>query len=526
MSTYGSQPGAKSIYGVNSQGSVSITGSGSGSGSGSSGVAYTNATLGPAVAAWMSRTSTPALTDPAHISNWDTSAVTNMWGLFQNRHTFNDDISRWDVSNVTAMALMFGDAYDFNQNISGWNTTSCADFRSMFEGARSFNQNIGLWNVTNPNNYFIFTQMFTGATAMIAQYEPLRTTPALISPTPVNFPTIFGHPENVEYYSGVVTNANISRAVSQWYNRTTTPASTHYTHISNWNTLAVTNMAGLFQNKNTFNDDISRWDVRNVTTMENMFNQAFDFNQNISGWVTSSCTDFRSMFTDARSFNQNIGLWNVTNANNYPIFTEMFTGATALIAQYEPLRTTPALLSPTPANFPTIFGYAENEILGPVITNANIFTLVTQWTNATYKPASTHPAHISNWNTSAVTYMWGLFQNKHTFNDDISRWDVSNVTAMALMFGDAYDFNQNISGWDTSSCADFRSMFEGARSFNQNIGLWNVTNPNNYSIFTQMFTGATAMIAQYEPLRTNPSLLSPTPVNFPTIFGHPANPSP
>jgi hypothetical protein len=35
MSTYGLQPGTKSIYGVNSQGSMSIIGSGSGSGMGS-----------------------------------------------------------------------------------------------------------------------------------------------------------------------------------------------------------------------------------------------------------------------------------------------------------------------------------------------------------------------------------------------------------------------------------------------------------------------------------------------------------
>ena len=38
--------------------------------------------------------------------------------------------------------------------------------------------------------------------------------------------------------------------------------------------------------------------------------------------------------------------------------------------------------------------------------------------------------HISKWNTSLVTNMKELFQDKSDFNDDISKWDVSSVTSM------------------------------------------------------------------------------------------------
>ena len=42
-----------------------------------------------------------------HISDWNTSAVTDMSNAFDGRTTFNEDIGRWDVSNVTRMSFMF-----------------------------------------------------------------------------------------------------------------------------------------------------------------------------------------------------------------------------------------------------------------------------------------------------------------------------------------------------------------------------------------------------------------------------------
>ena len=62
-----------------------------------------------------------------HISDWETSQVTNMEKLFSgatwdggdaNMQSFNDDISRWDTSNVTTMSHMFSDAHAFNGDLS------------------------------------------------------------------------------------------------------------------------------------------------------------------------------------------------------------------------------------------------------------------------------------------------------------------------------------------------------------------------------------------------------------------------
>ena len=75
------------------------------------------------------------------MSAWDTSAVTDMSGLFKGARSFNQDISNWDTSKVTSMADMFNGALAFNQDISKWNTSKVTDMEDMFSYATSFNNN-------------------------------------------------------------------------------------------------------------------------------------------------------------------------------------------------------------------------------------------------------------------------------------------------------------------------------------------------------------------------------------------------
>ena len=77
----------------------------------------TDADIYIAVGAWIDPTTrAEAETTYGHISDWETSHVTNMERLFcgniymeedPKMHAFNDDISRWDTSNVTTMEDMF-----------------------------------------------------------------------------------------------------------------------------------------------------------------------------------------------------------------------------------------------------------------------------------------------------------------------------------------------------------------------------------------------------------------------------------
>ena len=86
------------------------------------------------------------------IGNWDTSSVTNMYGMFWYAFDFNQDISNWDTSSVTNMQWMFSDSYAFNQDISNWDTSSVTYMVNMFNRADTFNQDLSgleIQNVTN-----------------------------------------------------------------------------------------------------------------------------------------------------------------------------------------------------------------------------------------------------------------------------------------------------------------------------------------------------------------------------------------
>ena len=489
--------------------------------------AITQANFQTAVNAWIADP-TAAEATYGHIRDWDTSAVTNMDWAFYNKDSFNDDISSWNVSNVTSMKGMFYTAVVFNTDISSWDVSAVTDMYYMFFYAREFNQNITNWNTTSVTD---FTNMFNNATLMIANHGAPRT-------------------PDQSYFNQVgltpITQANIQTAVDEWcYDPVVAEAT--YGHIRDWDTSSVTRMSNLFNNKTTFNDDISGWDVSNVTSMYNMFFRAtvfnqdisgWDisslevmygtfgytdaFNQDISGWNTSNVTDMGQTFVFARAFNQDISGWDVSNVI---YMQEMFFYATAFNQDITTWNTTSV------TNFDNMFSNATlmianqgapvtpdqsyfNHGLTP-ITQANIQTAVDAWVadptaEATY-------GHITDWDTSAVTDMSELFNEKWTFNDDISNWNTSAVTNMDGMFYGAGWYNQPVNSWDTSAVTSMSSVFDGASSFNQPLNSWDTSAVTN---MFGMFHGAEAFnqdISGWDisAVTNMAGMLSDTPFNQP-----------
>ena len=87
-------------------------------------------------------------------------------------------------------------------------------------------------------------------------------------------------------------------------------------------TSSVTNMAFMFQNAISFNQDIGNWDTSNVVNFSYMFNNALLFNQNIGNWDTSKGSNFSYMFENAIRFNQNM---DTTSIAPFTAFASAFT---------------------------------------------------------------------------------------------------------------------------------------------------------------------------------------------------------
>jgi uncharacterized protein (TIGR02145 family) len=121
---------------------------------------------------------------------------------------------------------------------------------------------------------------------------------------------------------------------------------------------------------------------------------------------------------------------------------------------------------------------SEDVIEITPITNDNIHEAVDSWLSDECSATLTY-GHISDWDVSGVTDMYGILADASTFNGDLSSWDVSSVTNMDSMFEGASSFNGDISSWDVSGVTNMDGMFEGASSFNGDISSWDVSSVTN-----------------------------------------------
>jgi surface protein len=111
----------------------------------------------------------------------------------------------------------------------------------------------------------------------------------------------------------VVTDSSATQITS--YANNLTAGRTYFTPsgqttpvpFNNIVTTLMTNMAGIFNGMQAFNQPIGSWHTSNVTTMLYMFHWARAFNQNIGNWDVSNVTTMHMMFRIAHAFNDGAG---------------------------------------------------------------------------------------------------------------------------------------------------------------------------------------------------------------------------
>lgn len=220
----------------------------------------------------------PALVKIPGVVHWDSSNVTDMYGLFFEDRSLADALAlrKWDTSNVVNMRYMFYRASSLMfVNVSDWNTSNVKSMDCMFAvgddwaGNGQLREIFGLENL-DVSNVISMTCMFYGA----------------------------GH---ITYYD-----------------------------IGGWDVSNVTSMNHMFcDNRELKSLDLSRWDVSNVRTMFDMFddNESLTTIGDVSHWNTSNLVDAGGWLNGAHSFigddtgTLDLSGWDTSNIKS---FGEMF----------------------------------------------------------------------------------------------------------------------------------------------------------------------------------------------------------
>ena len=458
------------------------------------------------------------------ISDWKTPKVKDMREMFANSKRFDQDIGSWDLSDVTNTSYMFFNAKDFNQDISDWDMAKVTDIGGMFYGAETFNQDIRVWSV---GSGALLSNMFEGADAMFSRFKDAegfaRTPSNSFFNKKLSDITILPLSQSV-FATAVADSGFISSCIESSDQRAVSAQGAsssvciyyqggkNYGHISQWDTISVTDMSGAFKGRANFNQDIRSWDTSRVTDMSEMFSGASSFNQDIRDWDVARVTDMSGMFKNAAKFRRNIKVWLVGASTR---LSNMFEGATAMFSLFGASGS--ASLSSvssddfdnTPShsffNLPVASSDIDpmtQEIFETALVDtsyrANCINTSSQSnvaldgsssSSCVYMVGNKNYGHISQWKTASVTSMQSAFANMENFDQDISDWETSNVTSMRLMFAETSKFDQDIGDWDTSKVSDMSLMFYKAESFDQDISKWKT---DHVTVMRDMFASSTS----------------------------------
>jgi len=230
-------------------------------------VAFNSKLLKIAVNDWLKDPTAACLKYGGNISEWDTSRVYNMTGLFANS-LFNDDISRWDVTNVRDFRFTFANATAFRGDLSHWKTPNLKHTQHMFHGASSFNSDLTGFNTTN---VLTFSHMFAEANSFNGNVETFDITNAY--DLSFMFYNAKGFDQDVSEWTRERTSASGFQVKWAQNMRSMFQGASSFTGkgASKWQTFAAVNMNSMFKDASSFSGDVSAWNVQNVKDFRAMF---------------------------------------------------------------------------------------------------------------------------------------------------------------------------------------------------------------------------------------------------------------
>jgi len=416
-------------------------------------------------------------------SNWDTSAVTTMYRMFDVAKLANPDTSNWDTSAVTDMSGIFRLTRSANPDVSNWDTSNVTNMSSMFNGAMAAHPTISNWDVSLVTNMLF---MITGFNLPTSEYDN-----ALINFSAQNLQS------NVNFYVGdsvyCSTEAQSARNLM---------VSTYGWTITD---------GGACNTNNDFVFSI-RTDIAGGTSTDfRIDTSGGGYNYNVD------CNDDGVFEGLAQTGNYTCD-YSVTGVGNYTIRindnTGQGTGYTRAMFNAADVRHKIVSIdqwgSSQWSNMNKAFNDCDvltiNATDVPDLSNVSDFRLM-------FSGATLANPNTSNWDMSSAVDIAGMFRNTNMATPNTNAWDTSAVQDMSFMFNGATAANPLVANWDTSMVANMSNMFSGATSANPNIKNWNVSAVTD---MTAILNGLTLPTSEYDAILTNFSVQN---LNSNVVFG-------
>ena len=226
-----------------------------------------------------------------NVSHFDTSKVTNMGGMFygmSNLTTLN--VSHFDTSKVTDMSLMFHGMRDLSAlNLSSFNTSQVTDMHNMFYGMSNLTSlNLSSFNTSEVTNMgFMFYGIPNLNSLDLSNFDTSEAT---------NMSFMFYGMRNLTALN--LSSFNTSQVTDMSGMFYDMPSLTSL-NLSHFDTSKVTDMHFMFRDTSSLASlDLSNFDTSKVTDMNYMFHNTSSLTSlNLSNFDTSKVTNMEAMFS-------------------------------------------------------------------------------------------------------------------------------------------------------------------------------------------------------------------------------------
>lgn len=368
--------------------------------------------------------------------------VTDMNFMFSETKSKSLDLRELNTSNVTNMNNMFSLNEISKINIKGWNTSNVVNMQSMFTWSK-IGEIVGIGDL-NTSSVQNMMWMFSNSEILtlkdLSNWDTSNVT---------DMGSIFNYFVGGDLNLNGWDTSNVEKTL--WmFNQ----SKFNSLDVGNMNFSKVENLNELFKYSVIGTLNVSGWETSNVKILNQTFyGMKVENLKGIKDLDTSSVTEFYGVFSYSKLNDLDLSSWKPSSADK---IIYLFNGAEIPNVNLSGWKFgSDASISHSFDNAKinevnlTGWEFSNNTKLNQIFAFSKVDAFV----------------GISDWNTSNVVDMNGLFNNAQTKDIDLRKWDTSNVKDMSYMFYglDSSLLNDSLLQFNTSNVESMYSMFGSSK---------------------------------------------------------------